>query len=82
MVFLLVTVVEAGAGHLLADAAVLDEVFFELADLLVEEVVGLVDQAERNVGEDGGRAVFEKGPVGLKNLVRSFAELADVVGLR
>ena len=81
MIFLLVPVVQAGAGHLLADAAIFDEVFFEAADLLVEEVVGLVDEVESNVGEDGGGAVFEKGTVGFEGLLRGFAEFAHVEGL-
>ena len=82
MIFLLGAVVQAGAGHLLADAAIFHEVLFQMADLLVEEVVGLVDEADGDVGKDGGGAVFEKGTVGFEGLVRSFAELADIEGLR
>jgi hypothetical protein len=48
-VFLL-TVGEAGAGHLLADAAFFDEVFFQAPDLLVQEIVGLMDEAQRDIG--------------------------------
>jgi hypothetical protein len=39
---------QAGAGHAFAEAAFFEEILFEPADLLlVEEVVGLVDQANR-----------------------------------
>lgn len=75
---MLVAVVQAGAGHLLADAAIFHEVLFQTTDLLVEEVVGLVDEAEGDVGENGGVAVIEKGTVGFEGLVMGFAEFADV----
>ena len=47
---------EPRAGHSLADAAFLDEVLFHPADLPVEQVVGLVDQADGDVGHDLGGA--------------------------
>jgi hypothetical protein len=40
---------EAGARHAFADAAVFEEVLFEAAELLIEQVVGLVDQADGDV---------------------------------
>ena len=54
----LIPVFEAGAGHAFAEAAFLHEVFFEPADLLVEEVVGLVDDADRDVGQGSGRVLL------------------------
>ncbi len=47
---------QAGGGHALAQSAVREEVFFQAADLLVEEVVGLVDEAKGDVGDDAWRA--------------------------
>ena len=69
---------EAGAGHAFAEAAFFEEVFFEAADLLVEEVVGLVDEADGDVGEGSGRAVLEEGAIGFKGFAGGFTEFADV----
>jgi hypothetical protein len=41
---------QAGPCHALAQAAVFQEILFEPAEPLVEEVVRLVDQADRDVG--------------------------------
>jgi len=39
----LVSMLQAGAGHALAQAAVFEEIFFQTADLLVNQVIGLMD---------------------------------------
>lgn len=78
---LLVPVLHAGLGHALTDAALFDEVLLQAATLLVEEVVGLVDEAERDVGEDFGRARFKEGAVGLEGFVLFAAKPADVESL-
>jgi hypothetical protein len=39
------------AGHPLAQPALLQEILRQAADLLVDQVVGLVDQADRDVGD-------------------------------
>lgn len=54
----------ACGGELFGIAAVLDESAFEGRDLLVEQVVGLVDQADDGIGTDDGVIVFE--PWGVK----------------
>lgn len=54
----------AGAGHPLAEAAFFQESLFQLAQQLIEEVVGLMNQADQDVGDYFGRAGFEVGPVG------------------
>ena len=54
---------QAGLGHALADAALLDEVLLEAASLLVEQVVGLMDQADGEVRQNLGRAGVHEGPV-------------------
>lgn len=75
-----VAVVEAGAGHALAEAAFFDEVFFQALDLAIEEVVCLVDEADRDVCEGFGRTVFEEGAVGIEAFVGGFAEAAGIKG--
>ena len=77
---MLFAVVESGFGHLLADAAFFDEVLFQPAALLVEQVVGLMDEADGDVGEDIGRAGVHELAIGLVTLVRSAPEFADVTG--
>lgn len=47
-------------NHSLADTAILDEVGFQTADLPVEQVVGLVDEAESDVRDDFCRTRFAK----------------------
>ncbi len=47
---LLIAVVQSRARHVFAKPAFLEEVLFQPADLLIEEEVGLVDEAEGNVG--------------------------------
>ena len=42
-----------------------EEILLEAAKLLVEQVVGLVDEADEDVGDDLGRAGLEIGPIGL-----------------
>lgn len=76
----MVSVVEAGLGHVFAEAAFFDKVFFEAANLLVEKVVGLVNEANGDVGDDFGRAGFDVGFVGLVGFVFLAAEFADVEG--
>ena len=51
---LLGTMLEAGPGHAFAEPAVLDEILFEATNLLIQEVVCLMNQAERDVGDDFG----------------------------
>lgn len=52
-----VAVIEAGAGHALAQAAFFEEVLFQPTKLLVNQVIGLVDETDGNVGNAlwGGR---------------------------
>ena len=53
---LLLATAQSGAGHALAQAAVLKKRLFELPDLLVKQVVGLVNQADQDVGHNLRRA--------------------------
>ena len=54
---------DSGGGELLGEAAVFDEALLHADELLVEQVVGLVDQADHGVGDDGGVFVLEAGGV-------------------
>lgn len=55
-----VSVSEADAGHALAQATLLEEIGFEAAELFVDEIVGLVNQADRDVRDDFGRAGIDE----------------------
>jgi hypothetical protein len=46
----LLPILQTGLGHLLTNTAFLDKVFLQAANLLVEEVVCLVDEADGDVG--------------------------------
>jgi hypothetical protein len=54
---------ESCGGQLFGVAALLDERLLERADLLVEQVVGLVNQADDGVGADAGLGLVEPGGV-------------------
>jgi len=71
---------ETGAGHAFAEAALLEEVLFEPADLLIEEVIGLVDEADDDVGHDLNGSGFDKLAVGFVGDLFSGAELSDKKG--
>ena len=74
---LLLSIVEAGFGHLLADAAFFDEVLLQSPALLVEEVVGLMDEAEGDVGEDLGWTGVHGLAIGLVALAGGATEFAE-----
>ncbi len=54
---------EAGCGELFAVAAVLDNGALQGHDLLIQQVIGLVDQADERVGYDPGVLVFQPGSI-------------------
>lgn len=60
---------EAGPGHALAKAAGLEIFLFELPELLVEQVVGLMDQADEDVRHGFGRAGLNVGLIGRVRLI-------------
>ena len=55
-----VPVSEAGSGHPFAQTAGLDEILFELRQLLVDQIVRLMNKAERNVRDDFCRPAFDE----------------------
>jgi hypothetical protein len=50
---------QAGAGHALAEAAILEEVLLQAAKLLVQKVVDCLDQANDHVATDRGVTVLD-----------------------
>jgi hypothetical protein len=63
----------------LDETSVLEEIGFELAELLVEKVVCLVDQAEHCVRGDFGWGVFDEGSIKYGSEYQSSAR--DILGL-
>jgi hypothetical protein len=53
-----IPILEPHTGHALPQTAFLDEILFQSANLLIEQIVGLVDQTEGDVGDDFGGAGF------------------------
>jgi hypothetical protein len=66
---LLPPVVQPCAGHVLAEASFFEKVLFQPADLLVQQVVRLMDEADGDVGEDFGWASVHISPIGLIGLI-------------
>jgi hypothetical protein len=60
---------EAGASHAFAKAALGKKILLEPPELLVEQVVSLVNQADEGVGDDLERSSLEIGPIGLIGLI-------------
>jgi len=56
---------EAGAGHALAQSALLEKVLFETAELLVEQVGGHFDESSNDIAADGRVGMFDALPEGL-----------------
>lgn len=75
---LLVPVLHAGLGHALADAALFDKVLLQATALLVEEIVGLMNEAEGDVCKDLGRAGFKERAISFKGFTSFLAEPADI----
>lgn len=71
---------EAGAGHALAETAGLQEFLFQFPELLVERVVGLMDQADGDVGHGFRGAALNERTIVLIALLVARAELADLQG--
>jgi hypothetical protein len=72
-------VLQADAGHALAEAALLDKVFLQAKELLVNQVVGLVDKADGDVGDHVRRAGFDKLAIVLEGQRRFSAQFSDIL---
>ena len=75
----LVATSQAEAGHTFAEPASLQEISLQTAQLLVDEIVGLVNETDCDVGDDFGSAGFNEFAVLFVRLRGSPAELAHVL---
>lgn len=75
-----ISMFQSRAGHPLTKATGLDKILFQAADLLIEQVVRLMNEAERDIGYNFRRASLHKFPVGLIGLGSLCAEAPDVAG--
>ena len=66
---------------MLAQAAGFEEVPLQAAQVLVEQVIGLVQEADGDVGQRFGGAGFRPFPIGLEGGIGFVAKAADVEGL-
>jgi hypothetical protein len=71
-------VFETGAGHTLVQAALFEKVVLQAEELLVHQIVGLVDETDRDVGDDCRGTGFYELAVVLEGLRGFAAELADI----
>ena len=60
---------EAGASHAFAEAALGKKILLEPSELLVEQVVSLVNEADEDIGDDLERSSLELAPIGLIGLI-------------
>lgn len=57
---------EPGTGHRFAQSDLLDEILLEPAELLIEQIIRLMDQADDEIGQHLGRARLEEGAKGFE----------------
>ena len=66
--------------HAFTAAALVEEIIFEATDLLVEEVVGLVAQTQRDIRDDFGSAGLAKLAMSGVSCMRFVAQSTGVEG--
>ena len=81
MVILFGPMGEAGAGHALAQAAFVQEIAFQAAELAVEQVGGDFDEAHDHIGANRGIGVLDAFFEGLVIRARRTVELAKTHGV-
>lgn len=72
------SIIKPRPGHSLAEAAFFDEFPVERFQLLIDQVIRLVDQADCDVGNDLRRPGFEEFAKVLEGQRSLFAQAADV----
>ena len=72
---------QPGARHALAQAAFFEEILFQAAELLVEQVVGHFDQTHNHIGADGGVGMLDAFLEGLKIRAGRAVEPAQAQGV-
>jgi hypothetical protein len=68
----------SGTGHALAETAFRQEILLKPADLPVEQIVGLVNQANCDVGDDGSGSGLNELPKSFKSHVRLVSQASGV----
>ena len=64
------------------EAALRKELFFQLSQLLVEQIVALMNETDQGVGGDFGRSSFNIGLIGPIGPIARVSELSDLLSLR
>ena len=77
---LVVAVRQPYAGHALAQASLFHKLLLQCLELLVEEVVCLMKQTNRDIGDDLRRASLHELAINLKSLRRFTAKPPDKAG--
>ena len=75
-----VSVVESDLEHPLPQASLFKKILLQSAELLIQEVVGLVNETDGDVGQHLGRAGFHELTVKLKVLRGLAAQASDEHG--
>lgn len=75
----LITVLQPCTGHTFTQTAFFDKILLQSLDLLVHQVVGLVNQAKRDIRNYFGRTRLTELAVHLIGLMRFLAKLADIL---
>ena len=60
---LLIAMIQPGFRHPLTQAAVFDEFFLQRLQLLVQQIIGLVNQTDSNIGDHIRRSSLDELPV-------------------
>ena len=68
--------------ELFGEAALLQELFFQLPQLLVEQIIALMNETDQGVGGYFCRRVFNIGLIGHRGPIFRAAELSDSQRLR
>lgn len=68
---------QAGLCHTLAESTFGKKGFFQRVNLLIQEVVGLMDQTDQYIGDNIAGAGFNMDPIGLLGHIVLCAQLSD-----
>ena len=77
-------VFEPCCEHAFAETTLVEKILFEAAKLLIEEIVRLVDETDRDIGDNFGRPGFAKlaiGFVGRVGLVADASHIESLLGI-
>ena len=77
LLWFLVSVVQPGLGHAFAQAALFEEFFFQRLHLLIQQIIRLMNQADRDVRNHFVRTRLDEFAIQLKRLRRLAAQVAN-----